>query len=87
MTGVGREQLAELDGSAAFMTRLPGYAAHFGRAGITPEPTWIADGQLDGLTGLLGSWRDTVDEVGLVPVSATAPGPARALVDAAIAAV
>ena len=36
--------------------------------------------------GLLEPWRDTVDEVVLVPVSAKASGPARYLVDAAIAA-
>jgi hypothetical protein len=35
---------------------------------------------------LLEPWRDTVDEVVLVPVSAAEPGPARDLVDAAIAA-
>lgn len=86
MTGVGREQLAELDGSAAFLATLPAYAAHFGRTGIGPEQTWIAAGQLGELTRLLEPWRDTVDEVVLVPVSAEDPGQARALVDAAIAA-
>jgi hypothetical protein len=86
MAGVGREQLSELDGSAEFLTRLPAYAAHFSRTGVKPEQTWIAAGALAELPGLLEPWRDTVDEVVLVPVSAAAPGPARDLVDAAIAA-
>jgi alkanesulfonate monooxygenase SsuD/methylene tetrahydromethanopterin reductase-like flavin-dependent oxidoreductase (luciferase family) len=84
--GVGREQLAELSESAAFLTRLPAYAAHFRRAGIGPEQTWIAADRLGDLPRLLGPWRETVDEVVLVPVSAGAPDQARALVDAAIAA-
>jgi alkanesulfonate monooxygenase SsuD/methylene tetrahydromethanopterin reductase-like flavin-dependent oxidoreductase (luciferase family) len=86
MTGVGREQLSELDGSREFLTGLPAYAAHFSRTGVKPEQTWIAAGDLGELPGLLEPWRDTVDEVVLVPVSAAAPGPARDLVDAAIAA-
>jgi alkanesulfonate monooxygenase SsuD/methylene tetrahydromethanopterin reductase-like flavin-dependent oxidoreductase (luciferase family) len=86
MAGVGREQLAELSESAAFLTRLPAYAAHFRRAGIGPEQTWIAADRLGDLPRLLGPWRETVDEVVLVPVSAGAPDQARALVDAAIAA-
>jgi len=86
MAGVGREQLSELDGSAEFLTRLPAYAAHFSRTGVKPEQTWIAAGDLGELPGLLEPWRDTVDEVVLVPVSAAAAGPARDLVDAAIAA-
>ena len=86
MTGVGREQLSELDGSKEFLTGLPAYAAHFSRTGVKPEQTWIAAGDLGELPGLLEPWRDTVDEVVLVPVSAAAPGPARDLVDAAIAA-
>jgi len=86
MAGVGAAQLAELDGSAAFLAGLPAYAAHFSRTGVRPEQTWIAAGQLSELPGLLGPWRDTVDEVVLVPVSAAEPGPARDLVDAAIAA-
>jgi alkanesulfonate monooxygenase SsuD/methylene tetrahydromethanopterin reductase-like flavin-dependent oxidoreductase (luciferase family) len=86
MAGVGREQRAELDGSAAFVTKLPAYAAHFKRTGVRPDQTWIAAGELGELPGLLEPWHDTVDEVVLVPVSAEAPGPARALIDAAIAA-
>jgi alkanesulfonate monooxygenase SsuD/methylene tetrahydromethanopterin reductase-like flavin-dependent oxidoreductase (luciferase family) len=86
MVGVGAGQLAELDGSAAFLTGLPAYAAHFSRAGVTPEQTWIAADELGELPRLLEPWQDTVDEVVLVPVSAAEPGPARALVDAAIAA-
>jgi alkanesulfonate monooxygenase SsuD/methylene tetrahydromethanopterin reductase-like flavin-dependent oxidoreductase (luciferase family) len=86
MAGVGREQLAELSESAAFLTRLPAYAAHFRRAGIGPEQTWIAADRLGDLPRLLGPWRETVDEVVLVPVSAGAPDQARALVDTAIAA-
>jgi len=65
---------------------LPTYAAHFSRSGIGPGQTWIAARQLGELPGLLEPWRDTVDEVVLVPVSAEAAGPARDLVDAAIAA-
>ena len=86
MVGVGAGQLAELDGSAAFLARLPAYAAHFSRAGVRPEQTWIAADELGELPRLLEPWQDTVDEVVLVPVSAAEPGPARALVDAAIAA-
>lgn len=86
MVGVGADQLAELEGSAAFLAQLPAYAAHFRRSAIGPEQTWIAAGRLSELPSLLRKWRDTVDEVVLVPVSAAAPGPARDLVDAAIAA-
>src|SRR5689334_8190791 len=84
--GVGAGQLAELEGSAAFLAKLPAYAAHFARTGVRPEQTWIAAGELGELPRLLEPWRDTVDEVVLVPISATEPGPARDLVDAAIAA-
>ena len=86
MVGVGAGQLAELDGSAAFLARLPAYAAHFSRTGVRPEQTWIAAGELGELPRLLEPWRDTVDEVVLVPIGAAEPGPARDLVDAAIAA-
>jgi alkanesulfonate monooxygenase SsuD/methylene tetrahydromethanopterin reductase-like flavin-dependent oxidoreductase (luciferase family) len=86
MVGVGAGQLAELDGSAVFLARLPAYAAHFSRTGVRPEQTWIAAGELGELPRLLEPWRDTVDEVVLVPISAAEPGPARDLVDAAIAA-
>jgi alkanesulfonate monooxygenase SsuD/methylene tetrahydromethanopterin reductase-like flavin-dependent oxidoreductase (luciferase family) len=84
MVGVGAGQLAELEGSAAFLTRLPAYAAHFRRAGIRPEQTWIAVEQLGELPPLLARWRDTVDEVVLVPVSAAEAGPVAELADAAI---
>lgn len=86
MVGVGAEQIAELEGSAAFLSRLPAYAAHFGRTGVRPEQTWIAAGRLGELPRGLEPWRDTVDEVVLVPVSAAEEGPAGDLVDAAIAA-
>jgi alkanesulfonate monooxygenase SsuD/methylene tetrahydromethanopterin reductase-like flavin-dependent oxidoreductase (luciferase family) len=86
MAGVGAAQIAELEGSAVFLSRLPAYAAHFGRTGIEPEQTWIAARQLGELPALLEPWRNTVDEVVLVPVSADAAGPARDLIDAAIAA-
>jgi alkanesulfonate monooxygenase SsuD/methylene tetrahydromethanopterin reductase-like flavin-dependent oxidoreductase (luciferase family) len=49
MAGVGAGQLAELDGSAAFLAKLPAYAAHFRRTGIGPEQTWIAASQLSEL--------------------------------------
>ncbi|MGH3176434.1 MAG: hypothetical protein ACRDPF_21545 [Streptosporangiaceae bacterium] len=80
--------LGHLATMAAATTRitLGTYAAHFSRTGVKPEQTWIAAGELGELPGLLEPWRDTVDEVVLVPVSAAAPGPARDLVDAAIAA-
>jgi alkanesulfonate monooxygenase SsuD/methylene tetrahydromethanopterin reductase-like flavin-dependent oxidoreductase (luciferase family) len=84
--GVGREQIAELEDSAAFLTKMPAYAAHFRRSGIRPGQTAIAAGELAELPGLLEPWRDTVDEVVLVPVNAGVPGPARDLIDAAIAA-
>jgi alkanesulfonate monooxygenase SsuD/methylene tetrahydromethanopterin reductase-like flavin-dependent oxidoreductase (luciferase family) len=86
LAGVGQAQLAELEGSAAFVSRLPAYAAHFRRAGIRPEQTSIAASRLSELPGLLEPWRDTVDEVVLVPVSADEEGPVRELADAAIAA-
>jgi alkanesulfonate monooxygenase SsuD/methylene tetrahydromethanopterin reductase-like flavin-dependent oxidoreductase (luciferase family) len=86
MTGVGTAQLAELGESAAFMKGLPAYAAHFRRTGAGPEQTSIAADQLGDLPRLLEPWRDTVDEVVLVPVRADQAGPARELVDAAIAA-
>jgi alkanesulfonate monooxygenase SsuD/methylene tetrahydromethanopterin reductase-like flavin-dependent oxidoreductase (luciferase family) len=85
MAGVGAAQIAELEGSAAFMKQLPAYAAHFRRAGISPEQTSIAAARAGELPRLLGPWRDTVDEVVLVPVRADEAGPARDLVDAAIA--
>jgi Luciferase-like monooxygenase len=86
LTGVGRAQIAELGESAAFLSGLPAYAAHFRRAGITPEQTSIAASQLSELPRLLEPWRDTVDEVVLVPVSADEEGPVSELADAAIAA-
>ena len=86
LAGVGDAQITELEGSAAILSRLPAYAAHFSRSGIGPEQTWIAARQLGELPELLEPWRDTVDEVVLLPVSAEAAGPARDLVDAAIAA-
>ena len=82
----GPRAASELDGSKEFLSGLPAYAAHFSRTGVKPEQTWIAAGDLGELRGLLEPWRNTVDEVLLVPVSAAAPGPARDLVDAAIAA-
>ena len=85
MAGVGAAQIAELEGSAAFLKQLPAYAAHFRRAGISPEQTSIAAARAAELPRLLGPWRDTVDEVVLVPVRADEAGPARDLVDAAIA--
>jgi hypothetical protein len=86
LAGAGAAQITELEGSAAFLSRLPAYAAHFSRSGIGPEQTWIAARQLSELPALLEPWRDTVDEVVLIPVSAEAAGPARDLVDAAITA-
>jgi alkanesulfonate monooxygenase SsuD/methylene tetrahydromethanopterin reductase-like flavin-dependent oxidoreductase (luciferase family) len=85
MAGVGAAQLAELEGSAEFLKQLPAYAAHFRRTGVSPEQTSIAAGGLGELPRLLEPWRDTVDEVVLVPVRADEAGPARDLVDAAIA--
>ncbi len=85
LVGVGAAQIAELDGSAAFLSRLPAYAAHFRRAGIRPEQTSIAAERLSELPPLLAQWRDSVDEVVLVPVSADETGPVSDLVDAAIA--
>jgi hypothetical protein len=85
MAGVGAAQLTELGESAAFLRKLPAYAAHFRRAGIGPEQASIAASRLSDLPRLLGPWRDTVDEVVLVPVRADEAGPARDLVDAAIA--
>ena len=86
MAGVGAAQLTELTESAAFLQRLPAYAAHFRRSGIGPEQVSIAASQLSDLPRLLEPWRDTVDEVVLVPVRADEAGPARDLVAAAIAA-
>lgn len=86
LTGVGQAQIAELELSAAFLSRLPAYAAHFRRTGIRPEQTSIAASRLSELPRLLEPWRDTVDEVVLVPVSADEEAPVRELADAAIAA-
>jgi len=86
MTGIGAAQLTELGESAAFLLQqLPAYAAHFRRSGISPEQASIAASQLGDLPRLLEPWRDTVDEVVLVPVRADEAGPARELIDAAIA--
>jgi alkanesulfonate monooxygenase SsuD/methylene tetrahydromethanopterin reductase-like flavin-dependent oxidoreductase (luciferase family) len=85
MAGVGAAQLTELTESAAFLQRLPAYAAHFRRAGIGPEEASISASQLSDLPRLLEPWRNTVDEVVLVPVRADEAGPARDLVDTAIA--
>jgi alkanesulfonate monooxygenase SsuD/methylene tetrahydromethanopterin reductase-like flavin-dependent oxidoreductase (luciferase family) len=85
MAGVGAAQLTELGESAAFMNKIPAYAAHFRRAGISPEQTSVAASRLSDLPRLLEPWRDTADEVVLVPVRADEQGPARALIDAAIA--
>ncbi len=86
MVAMGAGQIAELEGSAAFLSRLPAYAAHFRRTGVHPQQTWIAARQLSELPRLLAPWHDTVDEVVLVPVNAGEAGPARDLADAAIAA-
>ena len=86
MAGVGAAQLTELGESAAFLQQLPAYAAHFRRSGIGPEQASIAASQLSDLPRLLEPWRETVDEVVLVPVRADEAGPARDLVAAAIAA-
>ncbi len=86
LTGVGPDQLAALERSAAFLSGLPAYAAHFARSGLQPSQTQIAAERLSDLPGLLDPWRDTVDEVVLVPVTATEAGPLSELVDSAIAA-
>jgi alkanesulfonate monooxygenase SsuD/methylene tetrahydromethanopterin reductase-like flavin-dependent oxidoreductase (luciferase family) len=85
MAGIGAAQIAELEASAAFLRQLPAYAAHFRRAGIDPEQTSITASRPGDLPRLLEPWRDTVDEVVLVPVRANEAGPARDLVNAAIA--
>ena len=76
----------ELERSAAFLAQLPAYAAHFRRTGVRPEQTWISASRMDELPALLGRWRDTVDEVALMPVTAREAGPLSELVDAAMAA-
>jgi alkanesulfonate monooxygenase SsuD/methylene tetrahydromethanopterin reductase-like flavin-dependent oxidoreductase (luciferase family) len=86
LTGVGPDQLSALERSAAFLSQLPAYAAHFGRTGLRPEQTHIAAGRLGDLAGQLDPWRDTVDEVVLVPVIASEAGPLSELVEAAITA-
>ena len=86
LAGVGPDQLSALERSAAFLSGLPAYAAHFSRTGVRPEQTHIAARRLGDLAGLLDQWRDTVDEVVLVPVSAIEAGPLSELVEAAIAA-
>lgn len=86
LVGVGAGQQADLERSTAFLTRLPAYAAHFRRTGIRPEQTRIAASRLDELPGLLEDWRDTVDEIVLMPVTARDAEPLGELADAAMAA-
>jgi alkanesulfonate monooxygenase SsuD/methylene tetrahydromethanopterin reductase-like flavin-dependent oxidoreductase (luciferase family) len=86
LAGVGAEQLADLERSSAFLAGLPAYAAHFRRTGIRPEQTRIAASRLGELPRLLDTWRDTVDEVVLMPVTARESGPLGELVDGAMAA-
>jgi alkanesulfonate monooxygenase SsuD/methylene tetrahydromethanopterin reductase-like flavin-dependent oxidoreductase (luciferase family) len=86
LAGVGPEQLAALDRSAAFLAQLPAYAAHFRRTGVRPEQARIAAASIEELPRLLGRWRDTVDEIVLMPVTASEAEPVAELVDAAIAA-
>jgi alkanesulfonate monooxygenase SsuD/methylene tetrahydromethanopterin reductase-like flavin-dependent oxidoreductase (luciferase family) len=86
LVGVGAGQLAELERSAAFLARLPAYAAHVRRTGIRLEQTRIAAERIDEVPALLARWRDTVDEVVLLPVTASEAGPVAELVDAAITA-
>jgi alkanesulfonate monooxygenase SsuD/methylene tetrahydromethanopterin reductase-like flavin-dependent oxidoreductase (luciferase family) len=86
LTGVGAGQLAEMKRSAAFLSGLPPYAAHFRRTGIRPEQATIAASRIGELPRLLDGWRDTVDEVVLMPVSAREAGPLGELIDAAITA-
>ena len=83
---MGPDQLGALECSAAFLSGLSAYAAHFSRTGVRPEQTHIAARRLGDLAGLLDQWRDTVDEVVLMPVSASEAGPLSELVEAAIAA-
>ena len=85
MAAVGAEQLAELEGSAAFLSHLPAYAAHFRRTGVSLEQTSVAASRPGEVARRLEPWRDTVDEVVLVPVRADEAGPAGELIDAAIA--
>jgi alkanesulfonate monooxygenase SsuD/methylene tetrahydromethanopterin reductase-like flavin-dependent oxidoreductase (luciferase family) len=86
LAAVGAEQLDELERSAAFLAQLPAFAAHFRRTGIRPEQTCVAVSRLGELPRLLDSWRDTVDEVVLMPVTALAAEPLGELVDAAMTA-
>ncbi len=53
---------------------------------MRPEQTHLAARRLGDLAGQLDLWRDTVDEVVLMPVSAGEVGPLSELVEAAIAA-
>lgn len=84
LVGVGADQIAELQNSAAFLARLPVYAAHFSRTGLHAAQTQIAAERLSELPRLLDAWRDTVDEIVLVPIAARELDPVSELVDAAV---
>jgi alkanesulfonate monooxygenase SsuD/methylene tetrahydromethanopterin reductase-like flavin-dependent oxidoreductase (luciferase family) len=86
VAGVGAGQLAGLERSAAFLAQLPAYAAHFRRTGVRPEQTQLAAARIEEVPRLLARWRDTVDEIVLLPVAAGEAGPLGELAEAAIAA-
>jgi alkanesulfonate monooxygenase SsuD/methylene tetrahydromethanopterin reductase-like flavin-dependent oxidoreductase (luciferase family) len=71
LIGLGAEGQAGLDRSAAFLARIPSYAAHFERTGLTPADTTIAARDVSELRDKLAAWRGVVDE--LVVGSATNP--------------
>jgi alkanesulfonate monooxygenase SsuD/methylene tetrahydromethanopterin reductase-like flavin-dependent oxidoreductase (luciferase family) len=86
LAGVGPAQLAALERSAEFLAQLPAYAAHIRRTGVRLEQTRIAAERIEEVPRLLGAWRDTVDEIVLMPVTAAEAAPVAELVDAAITA-
>jgi alkanesulfonate monooxygenase SsuD/methylene tetrahydromethanopterin reductase-like flavin-dependent oxidoreductase (luciferase family) len=71
LIGLGDEGRARLEQTAAFLARIPFYAAHFKRTGLTPADVSIAARDVRELGDQLATWRGVVDE--LVVGGATDP--------------
>ena len=86
ISGIGAAQLTELEESAGSCRSCPPTPrTSAGPASGPKKQASIAASRLSDLPRLLEPWRDTVDEVVLVPVRADEARQARDLVDAAIA--
>jgi hypothetical protein len=71
LIGLGEEGRARLEQAGAFLARIPFYAAHFKRTGLTPADISIAARDARELGDQLATWRGVVDE--LVVGGATDP--------------